>query len=93
MIDLPAAIVALKTPEEVTRFLRDLCTPGEIREFEGRWSAAQLLNDKQMSYRDIAAKIGTSTTTVTRVARFLNDEPHQGYRMVLDRASKKSKRN
>jgi len=26
-----------------------------------------------------------STTTVTRVARFLAQEQHQGYRLVLDR--------
>ncbi len=85
MIDLAAAIASLKTPDEVSRFLRDLCTPAEIREFEARWTAAQLLNAGELSYRDIAAKIGTSTTTVTRVARFLNDEPHQGYKLVLEK--------
>ncbi|HRJ12785.1 MAG TPA: YerC/YecD family TrpR-related protein [Alphaproteobacteria bacterium] len=85
------ALASLKTSEEATRFLRDLCTPAEIREFEGRWAAAQLLDKGDLSYRDIAAQIGTSTTTVTRVARFLNDEPHQGYRLVLER-QKKSRR-
>jgi uncharacterized protein YerC len=28
---------------------------------------------------------GASTTTVTRVARFLSQEPWQGYRTILDR--------
>ncbi|MEI9902624.1 MAG: hypothetical protein WDN06_00515 [Asticcacaulis sp.] len=32
-------------------------------------------------------KTGASTTTVTRVARFLREMPHQGYRRVLDRLS------
>lgn len=87
------ALASLKTPEEAARFLRDLCTPAEIREFEGRWQAAQLLGTGDLSYRDIAAQIGTSTTTVTRVARFLRDEPHQGYALIIDRhQSKKSKR-
>lgn len=95
MISLTSALASLKTPEEAMRFLRDLCTPAEIREFEGRWAAAQLLNQGELSYRDIAAEIGTSTTTVTRVARFLNDEPHQGYKLALERhqGTKKNKRS
>ena len=66
-------------------FLTDLCTPAELRALAERWHVAQLLDEGQQSYRDINALTGVSTTTIGRVARFLKDEPHQGYRTVLDR--------
>ncbi|MBA4001761.1 MAG: TrpR like protein, YerC/YecD, partial [Brevundimonas sp.] len=37
------------------------------------------------SYREIAEQAHASPTTVVRVARFLREMPHQGYRLVLDR--------
>lgn len=79
------AFTKLKTVDEVKRFMTDLCTPGEINAFAERWSIARLLHEDALSYRDIAAKTGASTTTVARVARFLRQEPHQGYKIVLDR--------
>ena len=85
---LYAALVTLETPHEIERFLRDLCTPGEIRTLAERWEIARLLDAGADSYRAIAEKTGASTATVARVARFLNQEPHQGYRAVLDRIKK-----
>lgn len=87
-MNLARAILALKTEKEVESFLRDLCTPGEIRDFEERWAIAKALNKGDASYRDVSSQLGASITTVTRVARFLKDEPHQGYKMVLNRLTK-----
>ena len=67
------------------RFLIDLCTPAELRALRERWLVAQILNEGELSYRDISAQTGVSTTTIGRVARCLKDEPHQGYRIVLDK--------
>ena len=78
---------ALLTPgsaEEMARLLRDLCTPAEIRSIAERWHVARLLDGTQLSYRDIHDATGVSTTTIVRVARFLRQEPHQGYRAALD---------
>lgn len=83
--DLYAALDQLEGSEEIRRFMADLCTPGEIKAFAERWAIARLLDEQQMGYREIAAETGASTTTVARVARFLKQERHQGYRMVLDR--------
>ena len=83
--DLTSALLMLKGRAEVRAFLDDLCTPSEIRAFAERFKVARLLDEGQLSYRDIAMKTGASTTTVTRVARFLREMPHQGYRLVLDR--------
>lgn len=68
----------------MSRFLVDLCTPAELRALRERWLVAQILNTGTSSYRDINTQTGVSTTTIGRVARFLKDEPHQGYRIVLD---------
>lgn len=82
------AIVALEAPDEASRFLKDLCTPAEIRALAERWHAACLLNEGGLSYREIHDRTGVSTTTITRVARFLHHEPHQGYRLILDRLNR-----
>lgn len=79
------ALLTLKTGEEMRRFLRDLTTPGELQALAERWRVARMLDEGGKSYRDISAETGVSTTTVTRVARFLSQEDHQGYRLVLDR--------
>ena len=79
------AFLTLKTREEVEAFLADLCTPAEVRAFVERWHVASLLDQEELSYREIAEKAGASTTTVVRVARFLREMPFQGYRLALDR--------
>ena len=87
--DLVDAILALKTRAEAEAFLADLCTPGEVRALSERWRVAQLLNQGDMSYREIAQTAGSSTATVVRVARFLKDMPYQGYRRILDRLERR----
>lgn len=82
---LARALLTLQTPQEIRAFLDDLCTPSELRAFAERFRVARLLDEGQLSYRDISERTGASTTTVTRVARFLREMPHQGYRLVLDR--------
>lgn len=84
------ALLSLKTPAEMDAFLSDLCTPAELRAFSERWTVARLLDGGLKTYREIAAEAGASPTTVVRVARFLREMDHQGYRLVLDRLTKKA---
>lgn len=84
---LATALCLIETPAEMERFLTDLCTPSELRALSERWHIARLLHQTDASYRDINAQTGASTTTIGRVARCLKDEPHQGYRIALDRLS------
>ena len=84
-IPLEDALASLSNETDMKRFLTDLCTPAELRALRERWLVAQILNEGEASYRDINAQTGVSTTTIGRVARFLKDEPHQGYRIVLDK--------
>ena len=50
---------------------------------EERWEVAKLLFKRTLTYREIASELGTSTATVTRVARFLYKESNKGYLKVL----------
>lgn len=82
--DLCAALLTPRSVEEMRRLLVDLCTPAEIRTLAERWHVARLLDQDELSYREIQEATGVSTTTIVRVARFLKQEPHQGYRRALD---------
>jgi len=85
MQELTVALTSIEDTAEMERFMIDLCTPAELRALSERWQVAQILDKGEASYRDINAQTGVSTTTIGRVARFLKNEPHQGYRAVLDR--------
>jgi len=83
--ELIEAFLALKTSEECRRFLHDICTPKEITDLADRWWIARLLDENKYSYREIHEMTGVSVTTIGRVARFLQQENYQGYRLVLNR--------
>ena len=82
--DLCAALRTPKSDEEMCRLLTDLCTPAEIRRLAGRWHVARLLDGTGLCYREVHEATGVSTTTIVRIARFLKQEPHQGYRQAID---------
>jgi TrpR-related protein YerC/YecD len=81
---LCAALLAPLDAAEMRRLLTDLLTPAELRTLAERWHVARLLDGTDLSYREIHEATGVSTTTVVRVARFLRQEPHQGYRRTID---------
>ncbi len=86
--DLFRAVLALETVDDCRRFFKDITTPAELKALSERWHVARLLDEGELSYREIHDETGVSTTTITRVARFLGQEPNQGYRLVLDRLKK-----
>jgi TrpR-related protein YerC/YecD len=81
--DLFAAISSLRNPDEVERFLRDLCTRSELDAMAHRWEVAQLL-EEGLPYLEIAKQAHASTTTVTRVAQWLRNG-EGGYALALRR--------
>jgi TrpR-related protein YerC/YecD len=87
--DLCEALLLLRTTDETRRFLFDLCTPKEIHDLADRWWVARLLDEGKHSYREIHDLTGVSVTTIGRVARFLQQENFQGYRLVIDRTKAK----
>ena len=77
------AILRLETRDEAERFIRDLCTLGEIRELAQRWAVVRLL-DSGLHYAQISRETGASTATITRIASWLR-HGEGGYRAALDR--------
>lgn len=85
--NLAHALISLKNEKDILNFLRDLCTLEELNELSTRWGIAQMLA-KGESYRSIAEKTKVSTTTVTRIAWWL-EHGEGGYKMALKKISKK----
>jgi TrpR-related protein YerC/YecD len=77
-----AALLDCKTETEIADFLRDAATLSELQALSERLEVARLLA-KGMSYRDVAKQTGASTTTVTRVAKFIENGTG-GYRKFLN---------
>lgn len=88
--ELYEALLLINTVEEMERFFKDLCTPQEIRALAERWRVCRLLSTGTMSYREISSQTGASLATIGRVARFLKEEPHRGYQLLLTRFPKRS---
>lgn len=86
------AILKLKSPAEAAAFFRDLLTISELDAEAERWQMAVLLWTTNLSYKQIAKKTGGSTTTVTRVAHWL-DHGMGGYQTLLTRIFGVSKRS
>lgn len=82
--DLCDALTALETRADTAAFLRDVCTLSELEAICHRLAVARLLDEGGRTYVEIAREVGTSTTTVTRVAHWLR-HGEGGYRLVLDR--------
>lgn len=67
---LMEVLASLDTSKKCRDFMLDLCTPAELKALVDRWEVARLIK-KGINYREIAAKTGASTTTITRVGRSL----------------------
>jgi TrpR-related protein YerC/YecD len=84
--ELAVALRTLRTEDEVTAFLRDLCTRSELEALAHRWQTARLV-DEGLPYVEIAERVPTSTATVTRVAQWVRHGAG-GYRIALDRVKR-----
>lgn len=78
---LANAVAKLSSEEDAANFLRDIATLSELQALSERFEVAKQLAQGK-TYRDIASATGASTTTVTRVANFL-ENGEGGYRKSL----------
>ena len=69
---LAKAFLLLKTEEECTAFLKDVCTYQELRALSQRLHVARLLR-KQYVFHEIVQETGASTATISRVNRTLRN--------------------
>lgn len=82
--NLFAAVLTLRTVDEIRAFFRDLCTPAEVEAMADRWAVVECL-ERGLPYREIHRETGVSITTVGRVARYLSDG-NGGYATAVRRA-------
>ena len=76
------ALLRLDSRDDAERFLRDLCTLGELRDMAQRWAVVRMLGAGK-HYAEISRTTGASTATITRIASWLN-HGEGGYRRLLD---------
>ncbi|MBT4942299.1 MAG: DNA-binding transcriptional regulator [Candidatus Magasanikbacteria bacterium] len=82
---LGSALARIHDEQDMLALLRDICTIEELKEIANRLFAAQLL-EEGYTYRDVAKKTGMSTTTVTRIAHWLQ-HGEGGYGVALKKIS------
>lgn len=80
------ALLTLENADECKRFLRDLLTEAELKEFINRWKVARMLN-KKIDYEKITKETGMSSTTIARISKWLN-AGCGGYKLMLERLKK-----
>ena len=90
VLDLISILTKIDDKKVMKNFLIDITTPAELKTLQERLNVAMLLNECY-SYKEISQKNGSSTTTITRVARFLKDEKFGGYRWVIKNLLKEEK--
>lgn len=84
--ELVKAILAINTEAEAQKFLGDLLTPAEVKEFANRWKVARML-DAKVPYEEIERVSGMSSTTIARISKWLNNGLG-GYKLILERVKK-----
>lgn len=63
----------IKSPEEMRLFLKEILTPGEVRDITLRWELLELLA-KGVSQRKIAEDLKISLCKITRGSRILKQK-------------------
>mgnify|MGYP001562869023 CR=1 FL=1 len=76
-------VLELRSKSEAWKFLRDLLTEAEIKEFANRWKVARMLNEK-IPYEEIEKATSMSSTTIARVNKWLTNGKG-GYKLMLKR--------
>lgn len=76
------AILSLQTEEECRAFFETLCTAQELRSFSQRLTVAKMLYENCV-YNQIVSETRTSTATISRVSRSMQDG--NGFEAIFDR--------
>jgi TrpR-related protein YerC/YecD len=82
---------SLRNVEEVKLFIKDIHTRSELRMFKRRWHIANLLLEGH-DIRTVADKAKTSTQTVSRIKKVL-EEGYGGLKLAIERVNAKAKKD
>ena len=70
---MAAVLAAIDSPAEMRLFLKELLTPGEVRDITLRWKLLELLADG-VSQRKIAEELKISLCKITRGSKILKQK-------------------
>lgn len=84
-------INSLKNVEEVKIFIKDILTKSELRMIKRRWHIANLLFEG-LDIREVAYRAETSTATVSKIKRIL-EEGYGGLKLAIEKSKLKEKQN
>ena len=90
VLDLVEVLTKIDDKKVMKNFLIDITTPSELATLQERLNVAMLLEEGN-SYKEISQKTGSSTTTITRVARFLKSEKCVEYRYTFCKRQREKK--
>ncbi|HXS15459.1 MAG TPA: YerC/YecD family TrpR-related protein [Candidatus Saccharimonadales bacterium] len=85
--ELFKAFMSLDSYDEYRKFLRDLLTEAELKEFINRWKVARML-ERKIPYEKITQETGMSSTTIARIQKW-KEQGMGGYQLMLERIKKK----
>ena len=81
--ELCKAFSLISDEKEAKRFLSDICTEQELQSMTERLQVAKRILNKE-SYRSISSSTGSSTSTITRVGKWLKSGSG-GYKLVIEK--------
>ena len=79
---------SIKSADEMRRFLKELLTPGEVRDITLRWKLLELLSDG-VSQRKIAEELKISLCKITRGSKILKQKSAVTARVLRERTARK----
>lgn len=88
--ELAVALSKMSNSEEISQFLREICSPAECKSIASRWQLMKLLEQGE-TQRSIANKLHLSLCKITRGAKYLKDEKSVLRREVKKFTRKKNK--
>jgi len=86
--NLYQALLSMRTPEEISRFCRDLLSKYEIDELSRRWQVACMLA-KKIPYTEIERETGLSSATIAKISHWLK-RGLGGYKLAIKRLKDKN---
>lgn len=89
-MEVATALASMRSPEDVRRFLGELCTDSECRNIALRWHLMKLLAEG-VPQRKIASDLGLSLCKITRGSKYVRDETSIFRRHVV-KATKRRRR-
>ena len=80
--EVAVALSRMESPDEIRRFLSEICTDSECRDIALRWHLMKMLADG-VPQRTISKELGLSLCKITRGSKYMKDDTSVFRRFVV----------